>query len=76
MTEEKISSETIEIIVEEITKAILERLSTGELEIGLGYHCTGKGYICRSSYTCTSTRKHSCTGEFECSDVHYWKVRT
>lgn len=68
-----ISSETLKIIVEEITKALLERLSTEELEIDLGYNCTGKGYICRTSYTCTSTKKHSCPGYFECSDVHYWK---
>jgi hypothetical protein len=76
MDQEKISRETLEIIIEEITEAVLERISAERLEIGLGYECTGGGYICRKSYKCLGKDKHSCTGTFECSAIHLWKEKS
>jgi hypothetical protein len=74
MDQEKISRETLEMIVEEITEAVLERISAETMEIGLGYECTGQGYICKKSYKCMGKDNHSCTGIFECSNVHGWKI--
>jgi len=78
MTEERIESEDLEILVEEITKEIIKRISTGELDIdlSLGYNCTGKGYTCGSegkgSYTCKTDKEHSCPGIFACANIHNW----
>jgi|WetSurMetagenome_2_1015567.scaffolds.fasta_scaffold394718_1 hypothetical protein len=78
MAEEKIAPETIEIIVEEITKEVLKRLSIEGLDIdlGFGYQCTGLGYTCGSkgkgTYTCTATDDHGCKGNFTCANIHNW----
>jgi hypothetical protein len=72
MIGKEISSETLELIVEEITRSILERLSNEEIETELGYHCTGTGYICGKKYKCIG-KEHECTGIFTCSSIHEWK---
>lgn len=78
MAEEKISSDNLEIIVEEITREVLKRLSCEGIDIlektcGKDHACTGDMYTCPKSYTCLG-KKHSCTGLFECSKIHKWEA--
>jgi hypothetical protein len=72
LTGKEISSEALELIVEEITRSILERLSNEEIETDLGYHCTGWGYTCGRYYKCVGD-EHECTGHFTCLVAHEWK---
>lgn len=78
MAEEKISSDNLEIIVEEITREVLKRIRREGIDIlekkcGKDYACTGDMYTCTKSYTCLG-RKHACTGVFECSVIHKWEA--
>ena len=78
MTSVRITSEDLEILVEEITKEVIKRISTGDLgiDLNLGYNCTGKGYTCgtdgKGSYTCKTDKEHSCPGIFVCANIHNW----
>jgi hypothetical protein len=78
MAEEKINSEKLEEIIEEITREVLERVLIEGVDIIFktkckkNYKCTGDEYTCLDSYKCLGQR-HSCTGIFTCSDVHKWK---
>lgn len=79
MDEDKISSDNLEIIVEEITREVLKRICREGVDISLerkcgkDYACTGDMYTCPKSYTCLG-KKHSCTGVFECSVIHKWEA--
>lgn len=78
MAQEKIPSDNLEIIVEEITREVLKRICREGIDIclerkcGKDYACTGDMYTCPKSYTCLG-KKHSCTGLFECSVIHKWE---
>ncbi len=79
MAEEKINSETLEKIVEEITREVLKRILAEGIDVSLprsiickqDHQCSGD-YNCPKFYKCLG-QKHSCTGVFSCSDVHTWK---
>jgi hypothetical protein len=76
MTEERIKSETLESLVEEITKEVVKRIAIrGDLgiDLSLGYYCTGAGYTCggriHGRYSCKGMQIHGCTGIFTCVDI-------
>jgi hypothetical protein len=73
-----INPETLEVFIEEITREVLERISTEGLEITRGkcpgsenYKCTGN-YTCINWYKCVGSDNHACSGIFECGSIHKW----
>jgi hypothetical protein len=74
------TQETLESLVEIITRKVLDRLSSEGINIAQAlkcphsqnYNCTGD-YKCSSSYKCVGS-KHGCSGVFDCSNIHKWKA--
>ncbi|WP_250986132.1 hypothetical protein [Methanoculleus oceani] len=78
MVDGEMSSGIRELIVEEITRAVLERLPAEGLERLAGefelfeYNCTGSGFTCGQRYVCNA-KGHSCKGVFDCMQSFVWR---
>lgn len=77
----EITHEMLEALIEEITREVLERISTEGFGTARGKKCPNSqnhkcpgDYTCPRWYKCVGSAKHACPGVFECANIHKWKL--